>query len=344
MKKVEVQIFNLNEEDWINYLELFDDASIYQTNAFAKYSIGGKNLEHFIIKIDDKIVSAALIRIIKIPLIKRGVAYIRYGPLWQKRGETLDINILKLALRLLYSEYVEKRKYILRISSGLVNDKNYNFSEIFKENKFELIKSNHQSIILDTSSSEENIRTNLRKHWRHHLNIVEKKDIKISQNCNQDFFNTFLSLYKNMLNLKKFKEYINVAAFGNINFILPSKYKMQIFICEYKEKPVSGLVISAMGNSCIALLAATNAEGREISSSYLMWWEAIKWLKTVGIKWFDLGGIDPINGTGVYLFKRGLGGKEVEYIGCFEAGKYLFFNRLFRALDIFKTKYLLYRY
>jgi lipid II:glycine glycyltransferase (peptidoglycan interpeptide bridge formation enzyme) len=48
-------------------------------------------------------------------------------------------------------------------------------------------------------------------------------------------------------------------------------------------------------------------------------WEQIQWLKDHGIRFFDLGGIDPEANPGGYRFKSGLSGRDVRHIGEFEA-------------------------
>jgi hypothetical protein len=66
-----------------------------------------------------------------------------------------------------------------------------------------------------------------------------------------------------------------------------------------------------MGDSAIYLLGATSDSGLKAKGSYLLQWSVIRWLKENGVKWYDLGGIDPERNPGVYSFKRGLSGSDV---------------------------------
>ena len=43
-----------------------------------------------------------------------------------------------------------------------------------------------------------------------------------------------------------------------------------------------------------------------------------------GMKYYDLGGIDPENNASVYRFKSRMGGQEVHHIGAFEASDSLY--------------------
>jgi hypothetical protein len=86
---------------------------------------------------------------------------------------------------------------------------------------------------------------------------------------------------------------------------------MRILICENQRTPVAGLVVSAMGDSAIYLLGATSDSGLHTKGAYLLQWTMIRWLNENGIRWYDLGGIDPDGNPGVYSFKKGLSGLDV---------------------------------
>jgi hypothetical protein len=80
---------------------------------------------------------------------------------------------------------------------------------------------------------------------------------------------------------------------------------------------VAGLVASAMGDSAIYLLGATSDAGLNTKGAYLLQWTMIRWLKENGVRWYDLGGIDPEGNPGVFSFKRGLSGLDVCQINPF---------------------------
>jgi hypothetical protein len=86
---------------------------------------------------------------------------------------------------------------------------------------------------------------------------------------------------------------------------------MNILICKDKDIPVAGLVASAMGDSAIYLLGATSDAGLNAKGAYLLQWTMISWLKELGIKSYDLGGIDPVGNPGVYHFKKGFSGADI---------------------------------
>ena len=49
-----------------------------------------------------------------------------------------------------------------------------------------------------------------------------------------------------------------------------------------------------------------------------MHWRTIEVLRTRGVKWYDLGGIDPVTNPGVSFFKLRTNGLDVGTAGPFE--------------------------
>jgi len=118
-------------------------------------------------------------------------------------------------------------------------------------------------------------------------------------------------MYYQMWKRKAFETSVNIEEFRRIQEDLPQSHRMRILICEQDGIPVAGLVASAMGDSAIYLLGATSDAGLNAKGAYLLQWTLIQWLKENGIKWYDLGGIDPEGNPGVYSFKKGFSGADV---------------------------------
>ena len=90
------------------------------------------------------------------------------------------------------------------------------------------------------------------------------------------------------------------------------------------------------------MYGASDNRGREHMPNYLLQWEAIRWARSHGCALYDFWGIPdpPAEGDeegaevsptntrsglrGVYWFKRGFGGREIEYPGTYD----YIYNRL----------------
>lgn len=72
------------------------------------------------------------------------------------------------------------------------------------------------------------------------------------------------------------------------------------------------------GKSAWDFLAATTKEARKTYASYVLLNSLVKECAANGVASYDLGGIDPSSGAGVYNFKKGTGAKPIEYLGEWE--------------------------
>ena len=81
---------------------------------------------------------------------------------------------------------------------------------------------------------------------------------------------------------------------------------------------VASIIGSAIGNTGIYLLGASNEIGMKNKGSYLLQWEMIKWLKQKGCQRYDLGGINLDDNPGVYHLKSGITDQEVFGMGSYE--------------------------
>jgi lipid II:glycine glycyltransferase (peptidoglycan interpeptide bridge formation enzyme) len=330
-------VLKYNRDKWNKVLSSFRDASFYQTYSFTKFSIGGSNAETFIVKVNGKIIAAAQVRIKILPILKVGIAYIRFGPMWQRENEESNLDDFETAVQFLLNEYVIKRKLLLKIKPNIISRASDKYMEIFKKYGFIHDNSgNNSTLLLDLSMSEQELKKRFKKYWRHYLNRAEKKDFIITSSSSIKDFEIFLNIYNSMLQSKHFEENVDVNNFRRIQNELADELKMRIFICYYQDQPISSVVGSAIGETGIGLFAATNELGRDLGASYLLHWERIKWLKSVGCKYFDLGGIDKINNPGVYHFKSGINADEVEYIGEFVGIKNPINKLIFALSKIFK--------
>src|SRR5262245_52130285 len=96
-----VEIDAVNEGIWHQILEGFDDANIYQTWSYDEVRCGRDNISHLVLKKEGKTVAVAQARIVKVPLIGAGIAYVRWGPLWQRKSVESNVDSFQQVIRAL---------------------------------------------------------------------------------------------------------------------------------------------------------------------------------------------------------------------------------------------------
>jgi len=310
-------------DNWYNILDQFEDANIYQTCAFNKYSIGGKEAEQFIIKKNKEIVSAVIVRIKTLPIIKRGIAYVRWGPMWQPNEKEKKYENLSLALKYLYEEYVIKRKLYLQICPNIFKDKDASYNEIFIKEKFKHLHNikAYRTFVLNLAPSLEEINMGFENDWRRRIKKAAGKNITIKQATDDHSYDNLIKLYRQTHSRKKFKEYVSIETFREIQKELKKKKKMKIFLGYIDKRPAVSFLISDIGKFGLALLGGTSKEGLKQSVTNVLHWEVIQFLKNSKKPFYDLGGIDPENNRSVYKFKRGSGADDISFIGEYYACK-----------------------
>ena len=127
-------------------------------------------------------------------------------------------------------------------------------------------------------------------------------------------------LYTAVKKRKSFKG-LDPVEFTKMQSLLSTAEKMDIILAYHNGAPVSAHMASSLGDTSIVLMAAANDEGLSCFASYLVWWEGALAAHRAGMRWYDLGGIDPAKNPSVCQFKSRMGGIERSHIGLFAAYK-----------------------
>jgi hypothetical protein len=315
----QIEVDRSTPAEWSRMLDLFEDANLYQTWSYGGVRWGTRNLSHLVLKRDGEVLGMAQLRVVRPTRFKFGMAYLRWGPLCERRGMPLDPGIPARMARALEEEYVGKKKLFLRVLPNAFagSPRAAAIQSAFCRFTQEPLVSNntYRTLAVDLAPEIEELRGRLDKKWRNQLSRSEKNNLKVTTGIGCDEYRTFCFIYNEMRKRKTFETTVDILEFGRIQQDLAEPHRMRVLICEDGGVPVAGLVVSAMGNSAIYLLGATSDDGLNSKGAYLLQWTLIKWLKENGFRWYDLGGIDPERNPGVYHFKRGLSGMNVTQMG-----------------------------
>lgn len=306
---------------WRNWTRQFADHNLYQTWGYGQQSAADTRcrLSRYVLLEGDEPLGMAQLRIKRIPLVGAGLAYCFFGPIFRKKESQGAGNFSKL-LAGLRNEYIELRGLVLRIVPNVARD---DAEAMHALNAAEFVSDEgvapQRTFLLNLSPPLEQLRANLDQKWRNGLNQSERKGIRVRICNDDDSMACFESLYENMWAHKRFETGVNVASFRELQKKLDGDEKQTVMLADLDGVPVAGHVSSALGNTCVYLLGASNDAGRSSKASYSLQWKTIEYAKVTGATWYDLGGIDPVENPGVYHFKAGLGGVDTTYVGQFSA-------------------------
>src|SRR5271169_6017473 len=280
----QVEVDRATSAEWSRMIDLFNDANIYQTSAYGGIRWGEKNLSRFVLKKDGEVRGMAQLRIIRPTPLKFGMAYLRWGPLWERRGLPLDSEVPTRMARAIEDEYLHKRKLFLRILPNAFagSPRATTVQAMFCRFTPEPLDAGntYRTFVLDLSPSLEELRKGFDPKWRNKLSGAEKNNLKVIAGNGSNEYRTFCQIYNQMRKRKTFETTVDVEEFGRMQETLAESQRMRILICEDRGVPVAGLVASAMGDSAIYLLGATSEDGLKSKGAYLMHWTMIQWLKS----------------------------------------------------------------
>jgi lipid II:glycine glycyltransferase (peptidoglycan interpeptide bridge formation enzyme) len=310
-----VEVDHATPAEWEQMLDLFNDANFYQTWSYGRVHWGEQNLSHLVLKRDNEVLGMAQLRIVRPTRFKFGMAYLRWGPLCERRGQSLDPAVAIRMVQALDKEYVEKRKLFVRIlpNAFIGSPRAAVLQSAFSKFTPEpLVADNtYRTFVVDLAPPLEELRKNLDRKWRNQLTRGEKNNLTVIAGNGIEEYRAFCEIYRQMRQRKTFETTVDEDEFMRIQEELPESHRMRILLCQENGVTVAGMVATAMGDSAIYLLGATSDQGLNAKGAYLLQWNMIQWLKENGTRWYDLGGIDPEANPGVYHFKKGFSGSDV---------------------------------
>ena len=324
-RNYQVEVDRSSPDEWAQMIDLFCDANVYQTWAYGRVRWGTKNLSHLVLRRSGEVLGIAQVRIVQPTRLNFGMAYLRWGPLYERCGKPIDPAVTECMARALEAEYAVKRKLFLRVvpnafvGSSRAAVMQSAFGRFTGEAGAE--HNTYRTLLLDLAPGLDELRRSLDKKWRNQLSRAENSGLEVISGSGNDEYRVFCGIYQEMRRRKAFETTVDVEEFGRIQEDLAERHRMRILICQDRGMPVAGLVASAMGDSAVYLLGATADKGLNSKGAYLLQWTLIQWLKGQGIRWYDLGGIDPERNPGVYHFKRGLSGMDVSHMTPLVASK-----------------------
>lgn len=314
----------VTRETWIHEARRFCDYSYRQTWAYGELLAERRRAVsvHVAIRWGNDLLGLADVRLKRAPFGLGGLAFVSWGPLVQLGGQD-DLQRLIRCMEALRDEFVKRRRLLLRVDlqpSLCRPDWSDRAAELLSAAGFSRARRlpAERTLLLDLDRPLAELRRSLAQKWRNCLNRAEKNGLTIRRGSDRQIFGEFCSLFSRFRQQKTFNLDLDAAFFMKVHDRMEPSARFEIALAEKDGQVVAGHVASMLGDTCVYLLGATEKASLDTKASYLLQWHVITKAKERGLRWYDLGGIDPIGNHGVFHFKRGLGGIEVSSPGLFE--------------------------
>jgi len=172
---------------------------------------------------------------------------------------------------------------------------------------------------LDLTQDWSVLEQNLEARVRHTLRTIAKKALRLESSNGLNHLKAFYDLYSStMRNAGLVPKPFAEMRLMQEALLRQNGCKVCVLYCN--EQPVAGAMLLCFGGRVWYLYGGSIRSKEASGAGVQLHWEIIHWAKAQGYREYDLQGIpctvtkgDPL--FGVYLFKRGFGGRRVELIG-----------------------------
>jgi lipid II:glycine glycyltransferase (peptidoglycan interpeptide bridge formation enzyme) len=295
-------------EGWDEILTRFDDCSPFQSFAWGEYRRALGWQPYRWIAYDEQNAPVAMMQ-----------GYLRRYPfgvglVWSEGGPVGDLSLC-----------AEEFQETVRTSAGLRHvyyrfrcDRPRHIEDSLRltaqgwSMPWSMLTTNY-TMTIDLNVTEEALLASCERNWRRNLKRSTECALTVSQWRNPNAAE-ISATYRSMENLKGLDEQQSEAETEHM--LSELKQGLVVYRCEDEQ----GELLSVMGclvtgeHACL-VISATTARGRELHSSYAIFWALICHCRNAGVKIFDFAGIDPVRNPGVFRFKRAAGGRPVEMLG-----------------------------
>ncbi|WP_315928679.1 GNAT family N-acetyltransferase [Mesorhizobium sp. SP-1A] len=302
-----VEVDCIADEEWDGIAAAFADINPEQTAAYAGNHWKGRD-SHLLLRRNGEPVAGARVALVGLPLVGRGLAFLRFGPFW-RQGEAADPETYRAVIAALINEYCIARGHCLtilprphpdyhRVECGWLRDLGF-----VQRRKFE----DAERYLVDTALDDEAQRKSLGQKWRYNLRHALSAPLAIRLTQDAEEIREFQRLYASMMERKRFSSSTPVHLTGELIASLPEGLKPRQVLAFHEGRLVAGATIGLFGDTAYYMFGATSAEALPLKAGYALHWWIFQWLRSEGLRWYDLGG--AAHEPGLRQFKNGLAGK-----------------------------------
>lgn len=187
-----------------------------------------------------------------------------------------------------------------------------------------------RTVMVSLEGSEETILGRMKQKTRYNIRLAEKKDVVVKPSTDVESFHwmALQTSERDAFGVHR-KEY-----YQKVYDLFHPVGACELLTAEYDSQPLASIFVMARGEYAYYMYGASSNAERNRMPTYLVQWEAMKWAKAHGCKWYDLWGIPDLEEDeletsfsqrhahdglwGVYRFKRGFGGETWRSVGAWD--------------------------
>ena len=173
----------------------------------------------------------------------------------------------------------------------------------------------YRTVIVDCDQDEDILMRTLHGKWRNPLRNALKSGMELEYAPIADCADRFDALYREVQATKGFSPDIPPEFYYPLE---GSDFTHEVLIARKDGADIAGMTIGHSGQNAVYLFGATSETGRRLNAGHYLMWQSILRCRELGLKCFDLGGIDPEENPSVTRFKQRTGGVDITAAGPYE--------------------------
>lgn len=203
------------------------------------------------------------------------------------------------------------------------------------------------TVLLDISRSDDDIREGMHRKWRYNIRLAEKKGVRVSE-ASPDLLYRWYELYK--ITGERDRIALHPESYYKDLFRLAGLMEgggavrgrdfpdFRLWLAYHDEELLAGIITVFYGKRATYLYGASSNRKRNVMPAYALQWTAIQAAKEAGCTEYDFFGIPPRDDPshpmhGLYRFKTNFGGRVVHYLGSWDLPYGKLFYTIYRFAE-----------
>jgi hypothetical protein len=301
-----IEIMDNVAEGWDALAAQFSDICLEQTASYMLGRWSGGRVCGLVLRepASGEPEALALAVVAAIPLVRAGLAYVKFGPLWRRSDRPARPAVLDAALRAAQQEFAERRGLVLRVMPPADPEFGEDWKHSLAEADFRLndAPTHPECFLVNLTLSEAEQLASLGKGWRANLRKASP-DVSVEEVDPAQGLPQFLALYGAMTERKGFVDRHRVEQLPAFVAAAPSSLRVRMFLAHAGGQAVAGSLIAGSGDQVFVPFSASARDALPLRAGYTLRWALINALRGSGAKWLDLGGDE--GDEGLRHFKTG---------------------------------------
>lgn len=188
----------------------------------------------------------------------------------------------------------------------------------------------NRTIVVDLTQSDDDLLSNLHYKTRYNMNLAERRGVTMTESRDVGIF---WNLLQKTSEHDDFRTHPRSYYESLLKFFAPGSGPIhtKLYIAWLSGEPIAGVLMLEYDRTVYYLHGAMDRAHRAVMAPHLMHWRLMREYKRAGAMAYDFWGIDADRWPGVTRFKKGFGGREIEYPGTFDFTIRPFWHMLYRA-------------